>query len=114
MSTAWRSARGDAPLVDRVARNISDPVLRLRFLKAVAPPAPGRGTLFGRGWRKVWLVALAAIVIAPILLIAVIFFSRPGSPQPIRKPSKPTPVAVPAQVPNHDVWLVERAGDLST
>src|SRR5258706_1161176 len=113
MSTAWRSAGGERPIVDRVARNISDPVLRLRFLKAVAPPVPG-SSIFGHGSRSVWRIVLAAIAIAAILLIPMILLSWPRTPQPVRKPARPSPVAIPAQVPNHDVWLVDRTGELAT
>jgi hypothetical protein len=116
MSTAWRSAIGGRPLVDRVARNISDPVLRLRFLKAVAPAISGSTGLWGHSLRRIGLLALAAIVIALILAIPVVLLARSRSPRPIPKP--PKPVAVVASVPNeraaNDVWLVERTGELST
>jgi hypothetical protein len=118
MSTAWRRAGGERPLVDRVARNISDPVLRLRFLKAVGPPIVRTGSIWGRGWRRICLIALAVIFIALILLIPAMLLARTRHRDPVRKPAKPTPVAVPAQVPKkppaNDVWLVERTGELST
>jgi N-acetylmuramoyl-L-alanine amidase len=117
MSTAGRWAGGERPLVDRVARNISDPVLRLRFLKAVGPPIVRTRRRWSRPWRRIGLVALAAIVIAPILLIATML-ARARHHDPVRTPPRPAAVSVPAQVPNKpaatDVWLVERTGELST
>jgi hypothetical protein len=108
MGTAERTKARQGPWVGRIATRIRDPVLRLRFLKTVAPAPLTRRS---RRSRFYWL---AAVVIAALaLLVSALLFSRlraseynasrplpasrVGFPLPL-SPSKPT-----------SVWLVEES-----
>jgi len=103
------------PWVERVAGHIHDPILRLRFLKTVAPADPGRP----RRWPlKFWL--LAVVVFALGLAVLIFMLTRPPLHPPRRpanavrraEPAVPLPAANPHAVT--DVWLVEKNGELET
>ena len=110
-----RSADAVRPVVDRVARRISDPVLRLRFLKAAAPPMDsGRRWV----WRLRWLlwILLAACFAAGVILVPALLLSRlrasvTAAPAPVRRV---TATAEPGGRRPAEVWLVEKSGDSET
>ena len=94
--------------VARIADCIGDPVLRLKFLKAVAPRTsseqrPSHGRL--RHW-LLWVGLLLVLLIPFLMKLAA------GKPEPLHTapmPPRRTPVgAAPKTVP---VWQVEQTGD---
>lgn len=112
-----RTAR--RPWVDRVAGYIGDPVVRLRFLKALAP-APEASS--GNRWRQpkrlafLTLVVLAAALAAGMILSSV-WPSRLGASVPARPALAPPPAAPVLATKARavaDVWLVEKTGEAET
>ena len=103
------------PWVERVAGHIHDPIVRLRFLKTVAPA--GRGNK-PRWLLKVWLLAVLALALGMAVLIFTL--SRAPLDPPTRTskamrhpaPAAPLPAAKPGAVV--DVWLVEKNAELET
>jgi hypothetical protein len=105
--------------VDRVAQYISDPVVRLRFLKALAP-APQASPR--SGWRRpgrLGFLTLAVLVaaLALVVIMASVSPSRLRASAPIRKapaaqPAAPAPITTMPAVA--DVWLVEKTGKEET
>src|ERR1039457_6007925 len=102
------------PLVDWTARQIHDPVWRLRYLQSVAPSSPA-STSESR-WRSpktfglLTLVALG-LVVAPLSL-RVPGAANAASAAPPTLPTLPTPPPIPrvqpAVAPAADVWPVEK------
>jgi hypothetical protein len=110
-----RSADAVRPDVDRRAGRISDPVLRLRFLKANAPPVDGHGRWAWKVRRLGWTLA-AACFAASLMLIPALLFSRlratvTPAPVPARHV---TPAIRPDPHPAAEVWVVEKNGELET
>lgn len=100
------------PWMDRLAGRIGDPVIRLRFLKAMAPPAGPRG----RRRRRAFLRALVFTLLAAALLVSV-FLVRAAArveavPAPAPRIARPS-AAAPAPSPP-EVWLVEKSADSET
>ncbi|MGB9456356.1 MAG: peptidoglycan recognition family protein [Bryobacteraceae bacterium] len=96
----------ERPSVELVARCIGDPVIRLRFLKAVAPPAPEGGR--PGPWRAFFHFLLLAIV--PLTLIVAFLVVRAAARVRAPEPWKP-PVELPLPVPTPslpEVWMVEK------
>ena len=94
------------PSVELVARCIGDPVIRLRFLKAVALPAPGGGR--PGPWRALFHFLLLAIV--PLTLIVALLVVRAAARVRAPEPWKP-PVELLLPVPTPalpEVWMVEK------
>ena len=94
------------PAIELVARNIGDPVNRLRYLKAVVPPPLAGGK---RGpWRAFLHYLLLAIV--PLTLIVAFLVMRAAARVPLPEPWKPPVTAVRTAVPSAlpEVWLVEK------
>ena len=75
----------EQPSIELVARHIGDPVNRLRFLKAVAPP-PTRGGRSGP-WRAFFHYLLLAIV--PLMLVAAFLVVRAAARAPAPEAWKP-------------------------
>jgi hypothetical protein len=99
--------------VDRIAKRISDPVLRLKFLKAIAP-APWVNE---RRWRRVGLLTLIAAAIALVVLVPATLLPRLRASVRTRNAPAARTVADagnsgPAK--DADVWLVESAGESET
>ncbi len=95
------------PWIDRFARQINDPVVRLRFLQSVAPP-PGSPDL--QAWHA--LVRLLLLPL-PFLAILISFFPR-GTVARIERTAAPVPrVEVHAVPPRGrpNVWQVEKTRD---
>ncbi|HXB69653.1 MAG TPA: peptidoglycan recognition family protein [Candidatus Acidoferrales bacterium] len=98
------------PLVEWTARQIRDPLLRLRFLQATAPRIvrPARPKPYQRAY-----LAAATAILFPV----VVFFAQParGSHQTNRNQADmvlPAPTAAPVRVPaNPEIWLVETTED---
>jgi hypothetical protein len=105
------------PLVDQIARNISDPVGRLRFLKAVAPVAPG-DTSARLLYRKRWLLLALAVTASLASLLFLRSRAHPDLPPAPMRMTVPALIMAPvttAQLNNSpDVWPVERSGDSET
>lgn len=106
---------GSMPWVGRVAGHISDPVARLRFLQAVAPPAskPKRRV-------SITLYVAAAALVVVFLAFGMRAKSKGGGnvAPPIRSPQV-APAAIPAMANTGsertpEVWLVERNNDFET
>ena len=103
------------PLVDWTARQIHDPVWRLRYLRSVAPPAPAPTpppTPASR-WKSpktlgvLTLLALG-LVVAPLSL-RVPGAANAASAAPLTLPTPPPiPRMEPAVAPAADVWPVEK------
>jgi hypothetical protein len=98
------------PWVEGAATFIGDPVLRLRFLRAVAPL-----TGFGeKRRRRLWVRIGRAILILLAVLAAVFSFLRPrATARPASATVSAMPVVhVPALPPRlaSDVWQVEKRG----
>ena len=114
---------GGTPWVDWTARCISDPVLRLRFLKAAAPawqPAPAK-----RRWRWRWAgVALAALVfvLAAVRFLDVRKASASGSseatlgmpPKTSAAVSIPAGLSIPKEESPQEIWPVEQTAAFET
>lgn len=114
---------GGTPWVDWTARCISDPVLRLRFLKAAAPA--WQPALAKRRWRWRWAgVTLAALV---LVLTAVRFLdvrkasASGGSEAAPGVPSKttaavsiPAGLSIPKQESLQEIWPVEQTAAFET
>lgn len=114
---------GGTPWVDWTARCISDPVLRLRFLKAAAPawqPAPAKRRWH---WRRVG-VALAALVFvsAAIRFLDVRKASASGSSEaapgvPVKTSatvSIPAGLSIPKEESPQEIWPVEQTAAFET
>lgn len=110
-----REPSADWPWIEAVAGHIGDPILRLRFLKAVAPAA---GLDNGTRRLRLWTAALVILAIGLSLLAFVV--SRPKAKAAINTthlasagiPSIPAVPFKPAG--GADVWLVETNGELET
>lgn len=76
-----------SPSLDLIAKRIGDPVIRLRFLKYVAPAIPGRP-------RRRALLLLAALPACVAAVLALSFLARPGA-----KSGAPLPVRVAPSLP---------------
>jgi N-acetylmuramoyl-L-alanine amidase-like protein len=107
---ALRSAQAySRPSIDWFAGRINDPVLRLRFLRAVAPPEPVPPPK--RRFRRhlVLLPLLMALAISSLLLRAT---ARPDPPaRPTPRGDRTTVIETTRTV---DVWLVEKNGNSET
>jgi hypothetical protein len=96
----------EQPSIELVARHIGDPVNRLRFLKAVAPP-PTRGGRSGP-WRAFFHYLLLAIV--PLMLVAAFLVVRAAARAPAPEAWKP-PAGLSRSVVSPalpEVWMVEK------
>lgn len=99
-------------LVDWTARQIHDPLLRLRFLRAVAPPVevPKQG----HNYRKIiWLSVVGLFVSVALLSLRLVSAEQPrvrprGARAPLSEPIQPAP-----DMPSV-VWLVEETGSVDT
>lgn len=99
------------PWVDWFAGRIHDPVVRLRFLKAVAPP-PETRSAGARSLRPVWLLALLLTILLSFFLVRAIakggpVRDAPRTAAPMRRAPAPAPVA--SRPP--EVWQVEQNGE---
>ena len=96
----------EQPSIELVARHIGDPVNRLRFLKAVAPP-PTRGGRSGP-WRAFFHYLLLAIV--PLMLVAAFLVvraaARAAAPAAWKPPAGLSRSGVSPALP--EVWMVEK------
>jgi len=96
--------------VSRIAGFIGDPVLRLRYLQAVAPNPLIPRSLTGRRLRRwiLWSGILAALLVPFLMKLAV---GRPNPPLPHVRPavSRPAPFGPATSIT--PVWQVERTGD---
>ena len=117
MDSGERRQTCSRPLVDSFAGLIGDPVLRLRFLKAVAPaPAPR-----ARNRRRAAAPAAALLAAAILSIWAARWATRASRPVPehaartaaVPAPQKPAAAAGPAAPAQAapPVWLVDKAGD---
>jgi hypothetical protein len=96
----------EQPSIELVARHIGDPVIRLRFLKAVAPPSRvgGRPGL----WRAffqylVWAIVPLTLIVAFLVVRAAARVPEPGAWKPPDGLSRSVPSpALP------EVWMVEK------
>ena len=105
------------PWVDWTARQIDDPVWRLRYLQAMAPPPPQASRWKSR--KTIGLLALMAFawVVAPLSLR--MFGAANSAPPTVStltaapELAAPAPIhrGEPAVVPSADVWSVEKASD---
>jgi hypothetical protein len=103
------------PWVDWTARQINDPVWRLRYLRAVAPPPISASRWKSR--KTIGLLTLLALglVIAPLSLLKLraADAASPTVPAlPVTPPLRPVELAVAG--PNADVWQVEKSSDSET
>lgn len=91
---------------DSIAGSMSDPVKRLRFLRAVAPLAnvAGERRWLGRGLS----VGVLAIVLAAGALSFSYVRASAQPPAPAMPPAPPAHDAAPATLAATDVWLVEQ------
>jgi len=95
-------------MVEWTARQIRDPVLRLRFLRATAPRVEQPAS--HKPYKRLYLAAIAAILVS-----AFLFFARParGSHPANVAVTAPTPTLVPVKG-NPEIWLVETTKDAET
>ena len=99
------------PLVDWTARQIHDPVWRLRYLRSVAPPAPAPTP--ATRWRSpktLGLLTLLALglVVAPLSLRVPGAANAASAAPPTLPAPPPIPRMEPALAPAADVWPVEK------
>jgi len=105
------------PSVDKIANRIRDPVARLRFLQATAPPSVPlvlrglrsvrRFLMCNRLTRFVLLTAagLAGLAVLASVVLMVTSTDAQALPAP-RQPSRPAPAV---EAPPPDVWVVEKS-----
>jgi hypothetical protein len=94
--------------VEWVAGHIDDPVVRLRFLKTVAPPAIAAGSA-----RRRLLIRLSPLVL-PVLLGPLFLagaLGRIGTVRPLSPPALPRVIL---ERVSPEIWLVESAGESET
>ena len=97
-----------SPSLELIARGIGDPVLRLRFLKFVAPPPPSRP-------RRRRLLLLAPIPLALAAIFPMAFRLRPkAATLPPPAPPVERPAAPVEHTPPGEIWKVEDAGGWET
>lgn len=117
-----KSTTGVRPWTDRFASCIRDPVMRLRFLKAVAPAPRQTGR---RPRRRLYLLAVIVLAAALAVLIptASIFRLRASArvadaaPRLENMPQEappPASLSIPAERAAADVWLVEKTAESET
>ena len=97
------------PWVDWTARQIHDPVWRLRYLRAVAPPPPPVSRWKSRKTIGLLTFLALALVVAPLSLLklrAADAASPTVAALPAAPPIRQVELAVAA--PNADVWQVEK------
>ena len=99
------------PLVDWTARQIHDPVWRLRYLQSVAPPAPAPTP--ATRWRSpktLGLLTLLALglVVAPLSLRVPGAANAASAAPPTLPVPHPLPRMDPTVAPATDVWPVEK------
>ena len=96
--------------VASVAEHINDPLLRLRFLKAAAPPFASHRS---RRILRVLIPSLgvAAVLLAVLLLAAATRLPPLSLPPAALKPKSANPAIIGTPSP---VWLVERSGTSET
>lgn len=100
------------PWIDRLAGRIGDPVLRLKFLKAMAPPAGPCGRRRRRAFLRTLLVAsLAALLLVSVFLVRATAREE-SAPAPAPRAARPPALAPAASPP--EVWLVEKSADSET
>jgi hypothetical protein len=102
-------------LVDRLATYIQDPVVRLRFLKAVAPVAATPARL--RQIRRFYLLTAIVLAAALAVLIPAVSLSRLRASVPAQNRPAPVRPAVRPIIKMReavDVWLVEKTGKSET
>ena len=113
MKTLLKSSGTSWPWVNRVARHIHDPVVRLRFLKAVVPLPQRENRSRQRRIKRFCLLTLTILAVALIVLISI---SRLRAA--VRTPNPPAPRAVADPIADiriaPDVWLVEKLGESET
>ncbi len=96
------------PWIDGLAGRIGDPVLRLKFLKAMAPPSSERERRRRRAvLRMLVFTSLAAVPLVSVFMVRAAARSAPA-PSPAPRIVRPTSIAPAAPA---EVWLVEKSGD---
>jgi len=103
------------PWVDWTARQIHDPVWRLRYLQSVVPPLARPATRAFR-WklrRTIGLLAILALasVLAPLSLHRLGAANAASHTEPALRTLPPVYRLELAAVPSADVWSVEKASD---
>ncbi len=100
------------PWIDRLAGRIGDPVLRLKFLKTMAPPSSERD----RRRRRAILRALLFTSLAAVLLVSVFMVRAAARSGPTAVPARhmARPAALAPRPPAAEVWLVEKNQDSET
>jgi hypothetical protein len=103
------------PWVDWTARQIHDPIWRLRYLRAVAPPPPPVSRWKSRKTIGLLTFVALALVIAPLSLLKL-RAADAASPTVAALPAAPPARQVELAVapPNADVWQVEKSRDFET
>jgi hypothetical protein len=103
------------PWVDWTARQINDPVWRLRYLRAVAPPPPSASRWKSRKTIGLLTFLALGLVAAPLSLLKL-RTADAASPAvaalPATPPIRHVELAVPAS--NADVWQVEKTSGFET
>src|ERR1035437_2205886 len=95
------------PLVDWTARQIHDPVWRLRYLRSVAPPAPAPTP--ATRWRSPKTLGLLTLLALGLVSLRVPGAANAASAAPPPLPAPPPiPRMEPALAPAADVWPVEK------
>src|ERR1035441_1719933 len=95
------------PLVDWTARQIHDPVWRLRYLRSVAPPAPATRWRSPKTLGLLTLLALG-LVVAPLSLRVPGAAKAASAAPPTLPAPPPIPRMEPAVSPAADVRSEER------
>jgi hypothetical protein len=105
LSNQWREKLGVGPVAACFARQISDPVLRLRFLRAVM--LPGQPRYPPRRPYTFWF-----LVSLPVLLL---FFTAPASAPWVRAPEAHRPGPPTVEVDHTpEIWIVEKTAAFET
>ena len=100
--------------VDWTARQIHDPVWRLRYLQSVAPPPARRHRAFRGKVRKtigLLTVVVVTCVIAPLSMRRLGAANAGSHAEPALPSLPPVYRLEPTPVPSADVWSVEKASD---
>jgi hypothetical protein len=98
-----------AELIEWHARHISNPLDRLRYLRAATIQSPASD--LSRRWRYSAPLALAAIVVSSVAsLRAWRGGPRPVASRPVQLPQAAQVTGSPARLP--DIWLVEQNGEV--
>src|SRR5450759_3828034 len=107
-------SRHTRPWVNWTARQIHDPVWRLRYLQSVVPPPPQASRWKSRQTIGLLTLLVLGLVVAPLSLRRLGAANAASPTLPALPTLPPIHPVEPAAAPSADVWPVEKASDFET